>query len=121
MATTVADVRLIYSGSASDPQVQAAIDTVLIMAAKCLAAMPDDATRDQVTKYLAAHLLTTTIDSGGSGITQSSSLGDASDTYAVSGFGKGLRSSMYGQTAIALDPNGCVAKIGNPRATFEKV
>lgn len=117
---TIADVRLIYSGSASDPQVQAAINDAGIMAAKCLAAIEDAATRDAVQKYLAAHLLTV-IDSSGVGVATSSKLGDASDSYATGGLGKGLRSSAYGQMAIALDPNGCVAKIGNPRATFEKV
>lgn len=120
MATTVADVRLIYSGTESDAQIEAAIATVLVMAARCLALMPDDATRDQVTKYLVAHLLTI-IASNGAGVTTSSSLGDASDTYASGHFGKGLRGSSYGQMAIALDPNDCVSKIGNPRATFQKV
>lgn len=120
MAVTVADVRLIYSGSESDPQVQAAIDTILIMAAKCLALMPDDATRDQVTKYLAAHLLTV-IASNGVGVATSSKLGDASDSFASGALGKGLRSSAYGQMAIALDPNDCISKLGNPRATLQKV
>ena len=121
MAITVADVRLIYSGPASDAQITAAIATVQVMAAKCLAGMPDDATRDEVTKYLVAHLLTMTVDSNGAGIAQSSSLGDASDSYNVGAMGKGLRSSGFGQIAIALDPTGCIARLGNPRATFEKV
>lgn len=118
---TIADVRLIYSGSASDAQVQAAINDVGVMAAKCLAKIEDAATKDAVQKYLAAHLLTVVVDSSGAGIASSSSLGDASDSYASGSLGKGLRSSAFGQMAIALDPNDCVSKIGNPRATLERV
>jgi len=120
MAVTVADVRLIYAGSASDAQITAAITDVGLLAAACLAAISDVAVRDAVQKYLAAHLLTI-VDSNGAGVAQSSSLGDASDSYSVGALGKGLRASAYGQMAIALDPNDCVSKIGNPRATFQRV
>lgn len=116
----IADVRLIYSGSASDAQVQAAINDAGVMAAKCLAKIEDVVTKDAVQKYLAAHLLTV-IDSSGAGVATSSSLGDASDSYASGSLGKGLRSSAYGQMAIALDPNDCISKIGNPRATLQRV
>ena len=120
MAVTVADVRLIIGSELSDAQITAAIADTGLMAAKCLAAISDEPTRDAVQKYLTAHLLTT-ISSGGAGVATSSSLGDASDSYATGHFGKGLRSSSYGQMAIALDPNGCVSKIGNPKATFQRV
>lgn len=121
MAVTIADVRLIIATTASDAQVQVAINDVGLMAAKCLSKISDEPTRDAVQKYLAAHLLATTIDSSGAGITTSSSLGDASDSYASTSFGKGLRSSQYGQMAISIDPNDCVSKIGNPRASFQRV
>lgn len=120
MAVTVADVRLIIGSMASDAQITAAIADIALLAAKCLAAIPDEPTRDAVQKYLVAHLLTI-IDSSGAGVATSSSLGDASDSYATQALGKGLRASSYGQMAIALDPNDCVSKIGNPRATFQKV
>jgi hypothetical protein len=120
MATTVADVRLIISTEASDAQVQVAINDVTLMAARCLALIADEPTRDAIVKYLAAHLLTI-IDSTGAGVATSSKLGDASDTYKTDGFGRSLGSSNYGQMAIQLDPNGCLQRIGNPKATFQRV
>lgn len=120
MAVTVADVRLVISTEASDAQVQAAIDDVTLMAARCLSAIADEATRDAIVKYLAAHLLAI-IDSNGAGVATSSKLGDASDTYATGSFGRGLSSSAYGQMAINLDPNGCLQRMGNPKATFQRV
>lgn len=120
MAVTVADVRLIISTEASDAQVQAAINDVTLMAARCLSLIADEPTRDAIVKYLAAHLLTI-IDSSGAGVATSSSLGDASDTYATSGLGRSLKTSAYGQMAIQLDPNDCLQRIGNPKATFQRV
>lgn len=120
MAVVVADVRLIIDTELSDAQIQVAIDTALLLAARCLSAIADEATRDAIVKYLAAHLATI-IGSEGAGATTSSSLGDASDTYATGHFGKSLASTSYGQIAIQLDPYGCLLKIGNPRATFERV
>lgn len=120
MAVTVADVRLVIETELSDAQVQVAINDVTLLAATCLAAIAEEARRDAVVKYLAAHLLTL-VSSKGAGVATSSSLGDASDSYAVGHLGKSLASTTYGQMAIQFDPNGCIQRIGNPKATFQRV
>jgi hypothetical protein len=120
MAVTVPDVRLIITTNASDAQIEAAIADILLMAARCLALITDGDLQDAIVKYLTAHLLTV-FESNGAGVATSSSLGDASDSYASGSFGKGLQNTAYGQMAVNLDPNDCLIRIGKPRATFERV
>jgi|SRR5690554_1893248 len=118
MAVTVNDVRLVYETELSDLQIEAAINDVQLIAEKCLKAITDENRRDAIVKYLAAHLLTI-VDSSGAGVATSSKLGDASDSYATSHFGEGLKATSYGQLAIQLDPNGCLMRIGKPKAEVQ--
>lgn len=116
---TADDVRAIITTSLTDPQITAIIADATLIAENCIASF--DGTRQAaILKYLAAHLISGIKNQGGGALT-SESLGDASRSYATGSFGKQLESTGYGQAALQLDPNGCLARLGKARASIEKV
>lgn len=120
MAVNVADVRLIFETDLEDDAVQAAITDAGLLAEKCIESLAQTR-QDAIVKYLAAHLLSVGPSSGGGGALSSQKLGDASESYSVGHLGDQLRSTSYGMTAIQLDPNGCLVRIGKAKATIEQV
>lgn len=97
--------------------VSAIIDDAAMIAEKCIASY--DATRQAaIVKWLAAHLIAST---GGEGVAVSESLGDASTSWQRAPLGDALKGTTYGQQALLLDTNGCLAKQGRARATVERV
>lgn len=120
---TVGEVRAIITTDLIDAAVQGAIDDATLMAEHCVLSL--NALRQKsIIKYLAAHLIASMTAGGAGGkgaantLTQFA-LGDASETYARATTGEGIKGTTYGQQAIALDPNGCVANIGKQRACFK--
>jgi hypothetical protein len=99
--------------------VSAVIDDAALLAEKCIRNLPGGR-QEAILKWLAAHMLASTSDSG-SQVLASTSLGAASDSFARGSLGDGLQSTTYGQQAIALDPSGCLARLGRARATIEVV
>lgn len=116
---TVASVRLIITTSASDEQVQLAIDDAALIVEDCVADLPA-ARQEAIIRYVAAHILSVSpLATGGSGVVTSASLGDASESYGTAPLGEGLLGSAYGKAAIALDPNGCLIGLGKVTAKWE--
>ncbi len=68
------------------------------------------ATLKSIELYLSAHLVAVTEERGG---LKYSKLGDASDAWDVSKFGDGFKSTRFGQTALALDTSGILARIAS--------
>jgi hypothetical protein len=97
------------------------IDDAALIADGCPAVASYTAGRQiAIIKWLTAHLIASRGDgmAGGSGVLLSNSLGDASKTFAEGTLGARLQSSHYGQQALALDPSGCLGKLGATRATL---
>lgn len=118
---SAADVRIIITTEMTDEQILAIVDDAALLAARCLSVLESDLQK-AIIKYLTAHIIVQSPNGpGGGGQLTSSSLGDASDTYASGQFGKGLSASSYGQMAIALDPNGCLVDIGKSRIGFATI
>lgn len=115
---TVDSVRLIISTPLSDAAVAAAVTDAELLVGACIEGLEDDRAA-AIVKYVAADLITSVVSTGGAGALTSRSLGDATDTWASQGaeFGK----SAYWSRALMLDPNGCLAKLGKRRPTFERV
>jgi len=72
-----------------------------------------DATLAEIQKLLAAHFLTMYERQ-----TKSEKVGEASVTF-MGQDGEGLKASLYGQQALALDCSGILARAGLKRATFQ--
>lgn len=70
--------------------------------------------------YLAAHFVAISTQGGTIKFTK---LGDASESYDTDALGTGLSSTIYGQTALALDTTGTLAAIGTGtlRAEFRVI
>lgn len=73
-----------------------------------------DARLKQIELYLAAHFATLRDPQ-----VKSEKVGDASVTYAVDSKGKGLETTAYGQTALALDTTGTLMNIDKPKAELK--
>lgn len=117
------DVRVVISTSLTDDQIDDLVAELAIEGSavyECLNALSSDALQKAILRWLAAHFINT-IKTAGGGAIVSDKLGDASRSYHAGGLGKELRSSAYGQRALELDPNGCLARIGKPKASIEKV
>lgn len=118
---TVDEVRATITTSLTDAQIQLFIDDAVLVASQCASFLGFDASRQQaIVRWLTAHLLSTVMNKGGGNLT-AESLGDASKSYGTSALGKELRSTMYGNAALQLDPSGCLARLGKARATFQVV
>ena len=118
MAVTVADVKLIVTTSLSDPAIEFFIGLAEAATAQCATGWSDDLT-DKINTLVAAHFIETSPD--GAQTVTSVKLGDASETYLRSSLGEGLKGSMWGKQALLLDTTGCLQRLGNPRATLERI
>ena len=114
---TAEQVKAIVATDLSDAVVDSIIADAFLMAERCITSLSDER-QTAIVKWLAAHLIASTDESA---TVSSSKLGDAQDTYMRATTGERLMGTTYGQQALALDPNGCLARLGNPRATFERV
>lgn len=114
---TAAEVRAIYSTTLTDEELEAFIEDAALLVGPCIEGL--DADRQKaILKYVTADLLVGAA-SRGRGVATSKAVGDASESYNAGGatFGE----SAYWQRAIQYDPNGCLRRLGKPRATFEKL
>lgn len=116
---TADDVRVVVKTALTDIQIDSVIQDAKLLARRCIESL-DSETQTAILKWLTAHLISA-IKSKGGGTLTSDALGDASQSYSTVNLGKQLGSSAYGQNALLLDPNGCLARIGKARASIEKV
>lgn len=94
------------------------IEDAALMVAGCVSGL-DPSTQQSIVKYVAAHIISTTGLGGAAARRTSKRLGDAAESYATPTFGANLSGSSFGQMAIALDPSGCLATLGQRPAFFE--
>ena len=97
--------------------VQSVIDDAAILAQDCIKGYDADR-QEAIVKWLAAHLLASTQDDA---VLTSEKLGDAQQSYARAAMGAALAGTTYGQQALALDPKGCLARLGRSRASVQVV
>lgn len=116
---SAADVIAITGTSLPETVVTALIQDAALVAANCISQY-DGPRQTAIIKWLAAHMIASTAQ-GGESVLTSDKLGDASQTFARATLGAGLRGSMYGQQALALDPSGCLARKGNGTATVQVI
>lgn len=114
---TAAQVKAIVETALDDSVVDSIIADAALLAEHCLQGLSNDR-QTAIVKWLAAHLIASTDSSA---TLASSKLGDASESYVRATTGERLMGTTYGQQAIALDPNGCLVKLGKAKATFEVV
>ena len=110
--TTVAAVKLILMRDYTDPQ---GVDSFIESAAAIVARVIECAARKGITltdeeielleRWLSAHLYTMSDKA----LTTKSTLSASGSFHGQTGMG--FEASLYGQTAIRLDPSGCLAAI----------
>lgn len=100
-----------------EPVVSSVIDDAALMAERCSSAW-SDAQETSILKWLSAHLLASTQDGG---VLTSEKLDDASESYSRASVGDGISGTVYGQQAIALDPTGCLARLGRAKADMQVI
>lgn len=110
---TVASVRILITTSLTDDGVQSYIDDATVTVGPC-ALKIDCATMTIIIKYVAAHLIALSRNSGAGTLT-AKKLGDASESYTRTALGTGLSETSYGQSALNMDPSGCLANLGKRR------
>lgn len=114
----VSAVRAIIGTDLSDPQVQSVIDDAALLAEGCPKVGGYDLARQTaIVKWLSAHMLAST---AAAGVLTQRALGDASESYMRPIAGLNLSGTSYGQQALALDPSGCLARLGQ-RSAFVQV
>lgn len=91
------------------------IEDAYLVAESCISQY-GESRQTAIIRWLAAHLVASTA-SGGTSVLTSDKLGDAAQTFARATLGEGLAGTMYGQQALALDTNGCLARKGKARAS----
>lgn len=116
---TASDVRVVITTKLTDDQINVIISDASLLARRCLLPL-DSETQTAMLRWLAAHMIAVVKNQGGGGVT-SRSLGDASKSFSTAGFGDRLGSTSYGQNALMLDPNGCLARLGRARASIETI
>jgi hypothetical protein len=105
-SVTLRDIRNLIPTRLGDASVQTALNTALILVKNQSALMSVDSdTRDFLILYLAAHYVTVQAPRP-----SSMSLRGASESYQGQ-TGMSLKSSMFGQTAIAMDTTGTLAQL----------
>lgn len=115
MAVAVSDVRAIISTDLTDDQVTALIAHAALLVAACQSGWTADEL-DAIKIWVTAHLIASSVAPA----VTSRKLGDASETFQRATAGTvGLFGTSYGQTAISLDPTGCLASRGKTRAFME--
>lgn len=113
------DVRVVIETSLSDLQIEGLITEAVLMVEKCVSSY--EAERQKaIVRWVTAYLIDNIRNQGGGGV-QSDSLGDASRSYFSGALGEGLAENGYGLKAIALDPSGCLMRIGKSKATIEVI
>lgn len=118
---TADDVRVVISTTLTDDEIDALIAELALEGSPiyaCLDAITNGDLQAAILKWLVAHFISTTKNLGGGAVT-ADKLGDASRSFSTAQLGTELRSSTYGQNALLLDPNGCLARIGRAKARFE--
>ena len=108
------DVKTIIDTNLTDDQITACIYTANRLTNARLLDAPVDIAKDvlfEIEKYLAAHFITLREPQAAS---EDIGSGDYRVTYQGK-TGSGLSSSMYGQTAQALDPSGRLAQVSQTR------
>lgn len=114
----VADVLAILGGEHSEPLIQSMIDDAALVADNLCTQAYDAERQKAIVKWLAAHMVAST---NREGVLTSDKLGDAQQSYARATTGEGLKGTTYGQQALLLDINGCLSRLGKPRASIEVV
>lgn len=120
---TASEVIALTGTDFSEAVVDAIIADAALIAEGCISTY-SDGRQTAIIKWLACHLIASTngASGSGSGSVTSSKLGDASESYAKSALtGDGLQSTHYGQQALLLDTNGCLARKGRPPASVEVI
>lgn len=120
---TASEVIALTGTDFSEAVVDAIIEDAALIAEGCISAY-SDARQTAIIKWLACHLIASTngASGSGSGSVTSYKLGDASESYAKSALtGDGLASTHFGQQALLLDTNGCLARKGRPSASVEVI
>jgi len=74
------------------------------------------AQRKEIERWLTAHFITIR-----QGQLEAQTIGDAKDTYALGSLSGGIKSTTYGQQAVALDTSGSLAKAEMPKAKLEVI
>lgn len=117
MTVTIDDVKLIIDTSLTDAQITPFLAMATTLVTDKLASqtcLSDDA-KDQIEALLAAHFLSMRDQR-----VSSEKVGDASFTYQGQ-TGMGLKSTFYGQQAIALDCSGVLEGLGKVKMEWETV
>lgn len=111
----VNDVKLIIETDLDDDQIQAFITTAhLLVVDRIEGQGSSEATMTQVEQYLAAHFLSLRdprVETEKIG-------GEYQAKYQVGDLGEGLASTVYGQTALALDDTGLLVQSSMKKAGF---
>lgn len=116
---TVAQVRAIITTSLTDDAVTAIIEDAALMVEHCISSLAE-ARQTAIIKWTTAHLISSMSGSTGGKKTLSSfKIGDAQENYVQATLGEAMKGTTYGQQAIALDPNGCIANIGKRKVSFK--
>jgi len=112
--TTPDEVREIITTDLTDPQIQVWIDVANALVTANVTCGLSEATMEEIERQLTAHLISLLPTSGaGSLPVKRERLGEAEVTYVTSAFaGGGLKSTIYGQAALALDSCGGLGKMG---------
>lgn len=126
MTTTLADVRAISEEAKAkvDADLQPFLTSAILIVSEQLLCTMSAARKDLITAYVAAHLLSISGTAGGGNV-RMSRIGEAQEQYfsaaqSIGGYG----TTMYGVTAMMLDPCGVLAKSttsSKPPAQFRVV
>ncbi|QDP55372.1 MAG: hypothetical protein Tp176DCM1853251_56 [Prokaryotic dsDNA virus sp.] len=119
---TASEVIAITGTAMSEALVSALIDDAALVVADstCFSGYSDEK-QTAIIKWLAAHIVASTGPGAKTGALTSRKLGDAQQSFARATMGEGLRGTLYGQQALALDTNGCLAGIGKGRASVQVI
>lgn len=109
------DVKSIIDTEKTDAIVNTVIEDADLLVSRAIANYADDR-KKAIVKWVAAHLIASTdVD----GIRASEKLGDATDSFARPKLGDLLKGTPYGQSALLLDEEGLLDKLGKAKATIE--
>jgi hypothetical protein len=118
--TTVDDVKeILDTGSLTDAQITAFIGAATILVDDVSGDSCMDATRlAEIERWLAAHLVSMRALQP-----VREKIGDASVTYGTSdaALGQGLKSTLYGQQALALDCSGILGRSSAPKMSVKTI
>jgi len=115
---TAAEVIALHDAGFASAVVESIIDDAALLADNMCTQAYDAARQKAIVKWLAAHMIASTNNGG---VLASESLGSASDSYHRASLGEGLKGTVYGQQVLLLDNNGCLSRIGKPRASIEVI